>query len=305
MLLSWLRKPVDTFAPSVGYLYRRLRDTRVGQRSMQTIYGFKLAGEPRIASSDFEADEVRTFLELLESHDTVLDLGANVGFYSCLAASRGKQVVCFEPSPRNLHFLYRNLWENEFRNTEVFPLGLAKQPGLHRLYGFSDMASFVSGWAQADRKRFALVPVTGLDRIVAGRFQGQKLLIKLDVEGFELDVLAGAENTLDLAPKPTWLVEILLRDNVIPGGINAQFADVFDAFWKHGYQCRALNTKPEPVRPADVSRWVANGSVDPETHNFLFFATQEQFEHERTRSGSGIKNRGCTDPVCEEGRTCP
>jgi hypothetical protein len=53
-----------------------------------------------------------------------------------------------------------------------------------------------------------------------------------------------------------------------------------------------------------VSRWVAGGSVDAETHNFLFFATQEQFEHERTGSGSGIKNRGCTDPACEEGRTC-
>src|SRR6266581_5024683 len=270
MLLSWLRKPVDTFAPSVGYLYRRLRDTRVGQRSMQTIYGFKLAGEPRIASSDFEADEVRTFLELLESHDTVLDLGANVGFYSCLAASRGKQVVCFEPSPRNLRFLYRNLWENEFRNTEVFPLGLAKQPGLHRLYGFSDMASFINGWAQADTKRSVLVPVTSLDRIVATRFQGQRLLIKLDVEGFELDVLAGAESTLGLMPKPTWLVEILLRGEVIPGGINTRFADVFEVFWRRGYQCTAVHAEPQTVSRADVTRWVDAGSVDRQSHNFLF-----------------------------------
>ncbi len=270
MLLSRLRKPVDSFVPAVGHLYRSLRDLSVARQFRQTSYGFRLAGERRIAASDFEPQEVKAFLELLESHDTVLDLGANIGFYSCLAASRGKRVISFEPSPRNLQFLYRNLWENKLHNTEVFPLGLAKQPGLHRLYGFSDMASFINGWAQADPKRSALVPVTSLDRIVATRFQGQRLLIKLDVEGFELDVLAGAESTLGLTPKPTWLVEILLRGEVIPGGINTRFADVFEVFWRRGYQCTAVHAEPQTVSRADVTRWVDAGSVDRQSHNFLF-----------------------------------
>src|SRR5581483_11725643 len=105
MFLSALRKPVDTFAPSAGHLYRRLRDVGVAQRSMQTNYGFTLAGDPRMASGDFEPDEVRVFVELLDGSDAVLDVGANVGFYSCLAASRGKHVLSFEPSRRNLQFL--------------------------------------------------------------------------------------------------------------------------------------------------------------------------------------------------------
>src|SRR5216684_6567520 len=147
MLLSWLRKPVDTFAPSVGHMYRMFRDIGVAHHSRQTIYGFKLAGEPRIAANDFEAHEVKSFLELLVSHDTVLDIGANVGFYSCLAASRGKQVLSFEPSPRNLRFLYHNLVENGLQNTEVFPVGVAKQCGLSRIYGFGGISSFVAGWA--------------------------------------------------------------------------------------------------------------------------------------------------------------
>src|SRR5260370_41136387 len=102
MFLSTFRKPVDTFAPSVGHLYRRLRDVAVAQRSRQTIYGFTLAGDPRMASRDFEPEEVKTFLELLESHGTDLDIGANVGFYSGLSARRGKHVLSFDPSPRNL-----------------------------------------------------------------------------------------------------------------------------------------------------------------------------------------------------------
>src|SRR2546425_7372287 len=104
-----------------------------------------------MASSDFEPNEVKTFLELLGSHDTVLDIGANIGFYSCLAASRRKHVLSFEPSPRNLRFLYRNLMENGLQKTEVFPVGVAKQCGLNRIYGFGGISSFVAGWAQADR----------------------------------------------------------------------------------------------------------------------------------------------------------
>ncbi len=270
MLLSKLRKSVDTFVPSAGLLYRLLRDSGVGHVAKRTKYGFTLAGNRLATRDDFETVEANTFLELLDSHDTVLDIGANVGFYSCLAASRGKHVVSFEPSPRNLKFLYRSLWENRFQNAEVFPIGLAKRPGLNRLYGFGDVSSFVPGWSQAKSTRFTVVPVTSLDTVIAGRFQGRKLLIKMDVEGFELDVLSGAENTLDLEPKPTWLVEVQLSGGRIPEGINHRFAEVFETFWKHGYECRKLNTKREFVQPADVRSWVANGSVDDGGQDFLF-----------------------------------
>jgi FkbM family methyltransferase len=268
MFLSVLRKPVDTLAPSVGHLYRRLRDVSIGQRSRQTIYGFKLAGDPRMASSDFEPDEVKAFLELLESHDTVLDIGANIGFYSCLAASRGKHVVSFEPSARNLRFLYRNLSENRFQSTEVLPVGLAKQCGLNRIYGFGGISSFVAGWAQADTSKYSLVPVTTLDAVAAGRFQGKKLLIKMDVEGFELDVLAGAMETLKLNPRPTWILEILLHDGVIPGEINSRFLETFETFWDRGYECRKLNEARTQVQANDVRRWANCGTVD--CKNFLF-----------------------------------
>lgn len=268
MFLSGLRKPVDTFVPSAGRLFRRLRDAGVARRSRRTIYGFRLAGDARMASADFEAEEVAAFLELIESHDTVLDIGANVGFYSCLAASRGKHVVSFEPSPRNLNFLYRNLSENKFSCAEVFPVGLAGHSGLGRIYGFGGISSFVPGWAQAAATQYSLVPVTTLDAMAATRFQGQKLLIKMDVEGLELDVLGGATETLNLHPRPTWLVEILLRDDVIPGGINNRFHETFEVFRKCGYECRPLDKTRTPVQSVDVQHWVSTGTAG--CKNFLF-----------------------------------
>ncbi|MGH9561921.1 MAG: FkbM family methyltransferase [Terracidiphilus sp.] len=223
-----------------------------------------------MARDDYEPAETNRFLELLESHDAVIDIGANVGLYSCLAASRGKHVICFEPAARNLKYLYQNLWENGLQTTEVCPLGLARQPGLNRLYGFGGISSFVPGWAQADEKRFQIVPVTSLDTMIPERFRGWRLLIKMDVEGSELDVLAGAKRTLDLDPKPTWMVEILLAVETIPGGINTRFAEAFKMFWNHGYECQKLNSTQDAVRPEDIERWVANGRVDDSTHDFLF-----------------------------------
>jgi FkbM family methyltransferase len=270
MFLSKYRKAVDTFAPPLGRSYRVLRDATSRRRAIQTPYGFSLAGDPGIAAAGFEGDEVAAFLSLLESHDVVVDIGANVGIYSCLAASRGKQTVAIEPLPRNLNYLYQNLWDNQFRHVEVFPMGLAQTPGLGRIYGFGGIASFLPGWAQAREAQSTLVPLTSLDAVVNGRFGSKRLLIKLDVEGFELEVLAGAVGTLDRVPKPTWLVEILFRGEVIPGGMNSRFAETFAMFWDRGYNCHKLDRALTPVGPEQVSRWIRNGSVEEDTRDFLF-----------------------------------
>jgi FkbM family methyltransferase len=272
MFLSRYRRVVDSLAPRLGRSYRLLRDSTNRRRSIETAYGFTLAGDPSMTEEQWEAVEIEAFLDLIASHDAIFDIGANVGFYSCLAASRGKQTLAFEPSPRNLRFLYRNLCENRFFGVEVFPLGLARQPGLGHIFGYGGIASFVPGWAQARAAQSAPAPLTTLDAVAAHRFLGKRLLIKVDVEGFELEVLAGAQVTLDLNPRPTWLVEILFRDDVIPGGVSHTFSETFNVFWERGYRCRKLDNALTPVEQHDVGQWVSQGFVEGETHNFLFEA---------------------------------
>lgn len=272
MFLSRYRRTIDTYAPFLGQQYRLLRDATIRRHPIPTKHGFVLAGDPSMARDDWETTEIEAFLELIESHDAVVDIGANIGFYSCLAASRGKHAIAFEPSPRNLSFLYRNLSDNQFSDVEVFPLGLAGKSGLGRMRGYGDMSSFVPGWAQAHDAKFRLVPLTTLDTHIAGRFANKKLLIKMDVEGFEMEVLAGATKTLSMIPKPTWLIEILLRNGAIPGGISRTFSETFDVFWAHGYRCRKLDAGRTSVTQPDVSSWVARGCVDSKTHDFLFSA---------------------------------
>jgi len=270
VLLSRLRKPIDSYLPFIGRLYRSLRELRAS-RPHQTPFGFRLAGDSRMAQVGYEDVESALFLQCLETHAVVLDIGANIGFYSCLAASRGKHVLAFEPSPRNQKFLYKNLWENHFHEVELFPLGLGDRQGLCALYGFGGISSFIPGWGQTRASRYILAPVTTLDTIVGTRFNGLKLLVKMDVEGFELAALRGASTLLSATPRPGWMVEIMLRNPLIPNGVNSHFKETFELFWKHGYQCRKLDGSGLSVSPEDVLRWQTSGYVDSDTGSFFFF----------------------------------
>src|SRR5271165_259246 len=126
MILNWhgrvvarYRKTVDNHAPWAGRWFRQLRDRAVNKKVRQTRDGFTLAGDELAAGDDWEQAERATFDSLLGTHDRVVDVGANVGFYSCLAASKGKPVIAIEPSPRNVDYLKANLWRNRYQNVEV------------------------------------------------------------------------------------------------------------------------------------------------------------------------------------------
>jgi FkbM family methyltransferase len=234
-----------------------------------TRFGFKLAGNPRMANGSFEKEEIGVFEKYLQQASTFIDIGANIGFYTCLAATRRKQVVAVEPLASNLRFLYKNLVCNELLDVEVFPLGLSGKAGIERLFGVGTGASFLPGWAGGSEKWYEVVPVSTLDIIANARFDGRSLLIKMDVEGFEAEVLKGAQHSLGLRPMPTWLVEICLNEH-FPGGLNENFRETFQTFWSRGYQARVANDEERPVHPDDVSRWAKQGYVDFGSHNYLF-----------------------------------
>jgi len=261
---------VDSWIPGIGYVYRRLRDERSTLLDpMPTPFGFKLAGNPSMADGSFEEEEIGVFQKYLEQASTFIDIGANIGLYTCLAATRGKPVIAVEPLASNLRLLYKNLVCNGLLDVQVFPLGLSSKAGVERLFGGGTGASLLPGWAGASDKWYEAVPVSTLDIITNARFDGQSLFIKMDVEGFEAEVLKGAQHTLGLTPKPTWLVEICL-DEHFPGGLNDKFCETFQVLWRYGYQARVANDEERPVHPSDVSRWAKQGHVDFGSHNYLF-----------------------------------
>jgi FkbM family methyltransferase len=270
VIRSAVRSAVLRCAPGLAHAYRLMRDKRVALApAVQTSFGFTLAGNKRLTNGRYEEAEIGVFLGLIDRASVCVDIGANIGLYTCIAASRGKHVLAVEPLARNLELLYRNIKANNFTEVEVFPLGLTSRTGVERIYGFGVGASLVQGWAGSLRNSYKLVAVSTLDLILNSRFEGLPLLIKMDVEGLELEVLKGAEQTLGMSPRPKWIVEICL-DEHFPGGRNDKFCETFETFSRSGYKARIADGDQRVVEQTDVLRWARQGHVDFGSHNYLF-----------------------------------
>ncbi len=239
-----------------------------------TPFGFDLVTRNYITNrlmlkGAFENSELEILKNSMLNSDVFVDVGANIGYYSCLALSLGKHVVAVEPQQQNLECLFSNISSNGWFDAEVFPLGLSDKPGLLTLYGASGpCASLVKGWAGYSSRFKQFIPVNTMDNILGDRFMGKKLLIKIDVEGAEYDVLRGAMKTLSMQPKPNWFIEIS-PSLFHPGGLNRNFEATFDLFWKNGYEVRIANTEKRLVTPADITLWMTDKGVSVSDYNYL------------------------------------
>lgn len=128
--------------------------------------------------------------------EILIDIGANIGFYSILSSDRFKQIYSFEPNERNFKVLKKNIENNKLKNIQILNFGLGENDEV--LIGNSNTKGELfqtSGFAiNKDNKKGERVLVKRGDDVL--HFQNNTLTIKIDVEGFEFFVLKGLKNTL-------------------------------------------------------------------------------------------------------------
>lgn len=143
----------------------------------------------------------------LRPGDRFLDVGANIGVYTLLAASRvGAQgrVDAFEPSPRALSRLAENLALNRFaERVRVHAAAVSDSAGTVRFTIDKDSMNHIARAKEAEAT--VPVPAVCLDEAVAGT---RYAMGKLDAEGAELRILQGAERMVRAGIPPVWLIEI-------------------------------------------------------------------------------------------------
>jgi FkbM family methyltransferase len=244
-------------------------------REVMTPLGFKLAAGfhpaySQMRNGTFEVGETAALSRLLAKADLFVDVGANLGYYTLLAAKMGVPVIAVEPQPLNLRTLHHNLSVNGWSDrVEVHPLALSFEAGCMSLFGASGpSASLLPGWAKYSARHSQIVDVSTLDAVLAGTAAGKRLVIKIDVEGAEHMVLGGASATLARSPRPSWLIEVCSNE-FHPSGFNPYFADTFAMFFDAGYRAFTAEAEPVEVTPADVARWVAQGHAGP-VFNYVF-----------------------------------
>ena len=264
-------KPLIERYPALAFAYRTLRDAWLFQRQRAelTPYGFRLMGNRAMQTGTFEQEETALIEKMLVDVDVFVDVGANIGFYTCLARSKGAYTIAVEPLTQNIDYLYANLHANGWNDVEVYPVGLSSKPGLAKLYGGGTGASLLEGWASASPLLRRTISLSTLDIVLGERFVGKKLFIKVDVEGAEYELLQGAISTLSLTSPPIWIVEIGLTEHH-PSGFNPNYASTFDLFWKYGYESWTADNLRQSVTPASIEECVRLRRSRFGTHNYLF-----------------------------------
>ena len=137
---------------------------------------------------------------LAQSKSTLLDIGANVGVYALRTAARAShcRVTAIEAHPRTFARLCANAEMNAGLRVELLHAAVAAESGTLRLYdveqGDSGLATAIARPGMNEKRAIDVQAVT-LDELVSARGLEPDLL-KIDVEGYEPDVLAGGEKTI-------------------------------------------------------------------------------------------------------------
>jgi FkbM family methyltransferase len=246
--------PVDTDSPDSGPLLVPISvDDHIVEfavdRSSRDPIGWALAERcfPGDATNDL-------WRHLVQPQHIVIDAGAHLGTYSLPAAAVAAQVLAVEASPENAALLEFAARRNSFANLHILQAAAAARAGTVAFTALGPWGHLALAGELAEGQTGLEVVAVALDDEIRARGWRRVDLIKIDVEGSELEALAGLEQLLGRDDAPPLFVEInghmLHQYGHVPG-------DVLAALEHHGYKCHQ-------VGPGPSKRLVPVGSGDPQ-----------------------------------------
>jgi FkbM family methyltransferase len=202
-----------------------------------------------------EFEDCGFLLHFLRSGDLFVDIGANVGVYTVLAAGAiGATAVAIEPVPDTFAKLLTNLRVNGIDGeTQPRNIGLGRSASTLRFTTDQDTMNHVitdDNWTGPSLQ----VPVQTLDVVLDGQAPA---LIKIDVEGWESEVLAGAEATL----RQPSLLALIVEMNGQDAALNPNEQAVHDCLLRNGFAPHAYNPFTRSLTPLPSKHVGASNTI--------------------------------------------
>jgi len=224
------------------------------QTAVSTVYGFNLVGFSNNAVvqqhlfmlNKLPYEPFSTFLSLMMARGggTYFDIGANIGYFSLLAAFGATQpleVHAFEPNTVNFRFLRENIRRNgQEGQIHPYPIGLGDTDGFGDLSTYGTGSSFTRGWddGKGDEEGLESVIVKPLDSMYSPKQLRSPTVVKIDVEGYELPVVRGGAELLSHEHVACVLIEI--AHNLHPDGRNRDAGEAIALLESYGYECLGM-----------------------------------------------------------------
>jgi FkbM family methyltransferase len=184
-----------------------VRLTNVNSIVVRHVYWFGLYG--------WEGSEIRAWQYFCSRARNILEIGANIGFYTVSGAHKAAQAhyTAVEPHPHTVQILRRNLELNRLdgvRVVEAAVVGAKTADHMTLVVPAADQdetppGSFLQAGGEVSRRPAASydVPVAAIQDLI-----GEVDLLKLDVEGYEFDILNSVRDVL-MRTRPVIFVEVL------------------------------------------------------------------------------------------------
>lgn len=210
----------------------------------------------------YETHELNFMTRVLRTGDVVIDVGANIGLFTLVAARAvgpGGSVHAFEPVPGNCERLEENLRLNGFANVRINRSAVRDRAGTVALSIDADMAttsgastsSFFTVSQLADPVREVTAPAETIDDYLSRNLEGNLIrLVKIDVEGSEPAVLLGMSDTLKMHRVDVVMLEVSLY-GLDRGGF--RIFDIVEPLQSAGYDLYRLGVS------GVLSRWLYRG----------------------------------------------
>ena len=218
----------------------------------------------QIYQRTFEREEARFLKSNLRTTDICLDVGANIGYFSLLMAvlAPAGQVHAFEPVPFNLQLLQVNAQLNGLSNLQAYPYAVGEVPGKLAFTVAEDSAysSFLDTGRKPIDKTIEVV-VTPIDQFCEDLKLLRVDVLKVDTEGAEPRVLAGASNLLgDRDRQPRFVILELFEPML--SRYNSTIDGIVDQMAQYGYHPQIED------RPGHLRAFTAK---DHNVHYNVFF----------------------------------
>jgi len=207
----------------------------------------------------YEAEKAQLLRQVLRPGMTFVDVGANLGQFSLLAAKLvgpSGRVISVEPAPANAQLLSRSAQANGYHHLTVVPCALGAESGRATLH-LADACGMHSLCDDAPGRDHGAVEVEVLTLDdLARRYDLQSVdALKIDVEGFEMAVLRGARTTLATNLGLRLFIDVHVSLGVDARAVAALLADLgCDAIDPHDVALRRIEVTSHMGELAAIAR---------------------------------------------------